>query len=96
MIFVSSFQPFASRIGQDTVIKLRFDYNPDLVESLKKILRHYKDEALDPSRHIFQPGGWNPKEKCWYVERNIWSKVRDSLHFEGYDFDNMDEVGELP
>lgn len=91
MIYVSSFQPFASRIGQDTVIKLRFDYNPDLIADLKKILRHYKDEALDPSRHIFQPGGWNPKFKCWYVERNIWGLVKHELEEMGYEFQTVED-----
>jgi hypothetical protein len=85
MIYVSAFQPFASRIGQDTVIKLTFEYNPDLIAFLKRALRNYKDEALDPSRHIFQPGGWNPKEKCWYVERSIWDMVRKDLMDHGYD-----------
>lgn len=92
MIYVSAFQPFASRIGQDTVIKLTFDYNPDLIASLKKILRHYRDEAIDPSRHIFQPGGWNPKEKCWYVERTIWEMVKQDLMYEGYEFEDLEEV----
>lgn len=92
MIYVSSFQPFGSRIGQDTVIRLQFNYNPDLIADLKKILRHYKDEALDPSRHIFQPGGWIPLEKCWYVERSIWRLVKHELEELGYEF-QPDSIG---
>ena len=90
MIYFSSFQPFPSRIGQDTVIKLRSDYNPDLIADLKKILRHYKDEAIDPSRHIFNSGGWRPKEKVWYVERNIWELVKHELEELGYEFQDED------
>lgn len=92
MIYVSSFQPFVSRIGQDTVIRLQFNYDPNLVESLKKILRHYKDEALDPARHIFQPGGWNPKQKCWYVERSIWELVKHELGELGYEFQDDEDA----
>ena len=88
MIYVSSFQPFASRIGQDTVIRLTFDYDPELIGRLKQILRRLKEAAVDPSRHIFQPGGWNPKERCWYVERNIWDQVRSDLMEYGYEFDD--------
>ena len=91
MIAVSSFQPFPSRIGQDTVIRLQFNYDPDLVESLKKILRHYKDESLDPARHIFQPGGWVPKHKCWYCERNIWELVKHELEEKGYEFQTVED-----
>lgn len=91
MIAVSSFQPFPSRIGQDTVIRLQFNYDPDLVESLKKILRHYKDEALDPARHIFKPGGWNPNQKCWFVERNIWELVKHELEEMGYEFQTVED-----
>lgn len=85
VIHVGSFQPFESRRGKDTVVKLTFPYDPDLIRLLKSALRTYRDYAIDPSKNIFQPGGWRPNEKCWFVERSVWPMVRrDLLQVAGY------------
>lgn len=84
VIRVSEFQPFESRQGVDTVIRLQFPYDPDLIALLKKSLRTYRQYAVDPTRQIFQPGGWRPDEKCWFVERAIWPMVLRDLENAGY------------
>ena len=99
MISVSAYQPFTSRLGQDTVLKLTFPYDAVLVSKLKHLLRKHKDQAIDPERHIFQPGGWRPQEKCWFVERSIWPEIRRALVADGYRFQEIageDEVAHEP
>lgn len=85
VIYESEFQPFESRQGVDTVIKLQFNYDPDLIALLKRSLKGYRQYAIDPSRQIFQPGGWRPDEKCWFVERSIWPMVMRDLEASGYE-----------
>lgn len=83
LIRVSAFQPFESRIGQDTVVRLDFPYDTDLIALLKTLIRRYKDEALNPTAHIFNAGGWNPAAKCWYIERSVWPFIEDDLRAAG-------------
>jgi hypothetical protein len=78
IINVSTFQPFESRQGVDTVFALRFRYDPDLVALLKSALRAARRRGLS-----FNPGGWLPNEHCWFVERSAWPYVRDFLAQEG-------------
>lgn len=89
-IYTRDFQPFESRRGRDTVVGLHFNYDPQLIDLLKRTLRQLKDQAVDPSRHIFQPGGWRPEEKCWFIERSIWGEVKHILEYEGYCFQPME------
>lgn len=76
------FMPFQSRAGE-TVVGLRFPYNDAFVAALKTSLARHKDRAIDPSRNIHQPGGWQPKSKCWFVEEAIWPDVKQELYAAG-------------
>jgi hypothetical protein len=74
MINVSAFQPFETRIGVDTVLKLEFRYHADLVATLK--------DAIQRARHVRggkNLGGWLPEHKAWFVERRAWDIVRQYL-----------------
>jgi hypothetical protein len=69
-----AFQPFESRQGRDTVVGLRFKYDPALIDTLKDAIR-------TAARHLRQRnlGGWLPEHKCWFVERRAWRMVRQRL-----------------
>jgi hypothetical protein len=85
-IHVSAFQPFESRRGVDTVLALRFRYDPELIDVLKR--------ALQAARSIgfaYNPGGWLPEERCWFVERAAWLYVRAYLTDHGYRFSGTDD-----
>ena len=62
-IHVDRFQPFQSRIGLDTVIRLQFDYDPALIARLKALLAVY---AVGTEHKTV--GGWLAKHRCWFVE----------------------------
>jgi hypothetical protein len=53
-IYLDSFQPFASRQGVDSVLRLRFQFDRGLVELLKRSLRVARPLAA-PQKHC---GGW--------------------------------------
>ncbi len=80
------FQPFQSRQGVDTVLGLRFPYEPTLIESLKQALRQATADGRN--RGILsataQSGGWLPERRCWFVESFAWPTVRDVLRRFGY------------
>jgi hypothetical protein len=78
-VYVSAFQPFASRRGVDTVLALRFKYDPDLIATLKDALQEARSRG-----YAFQPGGWLAEERCWFVERQAWPCVRSHLRDAGY------------
>jgi hypothetical protein len=71
---VSAFQPFESRVGVDTVLKLEFRYDAGLIATLK--------DAIGRARHTVggkNLGGWLPEHKVWFVERRAWEVVRRHL-----------------
>lgn len=78
-IHVDRFQPFESRLGVDTVVRLRFEYTPALIARLKAILAVY---AVGTEHKII--GGWLPKHACWFVEPDVWDVVRDELQLLGH------------
>jgi hypothetical protein len=78
-IRVSAFQPFESRRGYDTVIRLEFRYDADLVALLKAAGRAAK--ALLYRRHLV---GWLAEHHCWFCERAAWPSVRWRLLDAGY------------
>jgi hypothetical protein len=80
-IHVSSFQPFESRVGRDTVLALRFQYNAEVVEVLKQALR-------DAGRRLGRRnlGGWLEEHRVWFVERCAWPLVRERLAGIGCSF----------
>jgi hypothetical protein len=80
VVYAGSFQPFSSRAGQDTVVKLRFQFDRDLIETLKRSLRAYRPHAY-PWKVC---GGWLPSEHCWFVERGCWPYVRHTLEAAGH------------
>jgi hypothetical protein len=69
-----SFQPFESREGRDTVVGLRFRYDPGLIQVLKDALRVAGETLYE--RNL---GGWLPEHKAWFVERRAWRIVRQRL-----------------
>lgn len=81
---VSRFQPFESRIGTDTVIRLKFPWDRNLVDELKRLLSLYRREALNPDRNQHAPGGWLPEHRCWFIEPIIWPVVKMELVWLGY------------
>ena len=84
VIRIDTFQPFESRLGIDVVMRLSFDYDPVLIAQLKRFLAAYKSAAVNPALGRLTPGGWLPKEKCWFFEPCIWEAVRLELEFSGY------------
>ena len=79
VIHADRFQPFASRLGIDTVVRLRFDYDAVLVSRLKALLTVY---TVGTQHKIV--GGWLPKLKCWFIEPDIWAIVKMELLFLGH------------
>ncbi len=76
---VYSFQPFSSRRGLDTVLALRFTYDPELVELLKTAFR---DVGASTGRRNL--GGWLPDHKLWFCEHVAWPVVRRRLLDAGH------------
>jgi hypothetical protein len=81
-IHVGRGQPFESRIGEDTVLFLRFRYDKNLVAEIKDYLARRRGEY--PQGKAFQPGGWLPDERVWFVEEAIWADLREQLLDEGH------------
>jgi hypothetical protein len=73
-IHVDRFQPFQSRVGIDSVVRLRFEYDPALVSRLKALLEVYRIGTEHKT-----VGGWLPKHSCWFVEPAVWDVVRMEL-----------------
>jgi hypothetical protein len=88
-IIVRPFQPFESRVGIDTVLGLRFPYDPALPGLLKSAYREAGARA-----GVRSPGGWLPEHKCWFVERAVWPAVRDCLVRAGHKVVEHDPEGE--
>jgi hypothetical protein len=80
-IHVSSFQPFESRVGRDTVLAIQFPYNAEVVEVLKAALR-------DAGRRFGRRnlGGWLADHHVWFCERAAWPLVRERLAGMGCSF----------
>lgn len=83
-IHASTFQPFASRIGLDMVIRLEFPYDPTLTNLLKRLIAAYRSAAVDPRHYRLNAGGWLPTHKVWFVEPCVWGVIRDELQLLGY------------
>jgi hypothetical protein len=75
-----AFQSFQSRRGIDTVIGLRFPYNPCVIDTLKAALREAREQTSPAN-----PGGWLPDAKAWFIERAVWPAVRRRLLAAGHD-----------
>jgi hypothetical protein len=78
-VVVREFQPFASRVGVDTVLSLRSAYDPELVETVKRGLRDAQHLA-----GVKNPGGWLRDGRVWFVEHDAWPYVRDLLEAGGH------------
>ena len=78
-IYVDQFQPFQSRVGLDTVVRVRFEYDAALVSRLKAILAVYAVGAEHKSI-----GGWLPKHRSWFVEAHAWEVVKLELLYLGH------------
>src|SRR5262245_45309466 len=74
-IQVTSFQPFTSRVGIDTVLALHFRFDAEIVRTLKAALR-----ATD----MHNAGGWPTEHRCWFVELCVWYEVKEALLDAGY------------
>jgi hypothetical protein len=79
LIHVDRSQPFQSRLGLDTVVRLRFEYDAALVSRLKAILAVY---AVGTPHKVV--GGWLPEHRAWFVEPSVWDVVRMELLFLGH------------
>jgi hypothetical protein len=80
-VHVSAFQPFESRRGVDTVLALRFRYDPDLIAVLKDALQEARRRGYGNNL-----GGWLAEHHCWFVERHVWPVVADRLREFGCTF----------
>jgi hypothetical protein len=73
-VHAETFQPFVSRQGLDTVLSLRFGYDPQLIERLK--------DALQQARSTLgrtNVGGWLKEHHCWFIEHEAWPIVKQRL-----------------
>ncbi len=78
------FQPFASRVGRDWVVGVRFAYDAVVVAELKTLLRQLTPRVADRSRSIYHAGGWLSLYRCWFVEPAAWPDVHQLLARHGY------------
>jgi hypothetical protein len=79
IVFADKFQPFASRRGVDACVRVRFRYDPHLVDRIKVMLRS--------ARHatgLKMCGGWLAPWRSWFVEEPCWGHVKRWLEGEGY------------
>ena len=79
IIHADHFQPFQSRVGFDTVVRLRFKYDAALVARLKALLAVY---VVGTEHRTI--GGWLPKHSCWFVESDAWDVIRMELLYLGH------------
>ncbi len=88
-----TFQPFASRKGRDTVVGLRFPFNPSVAQILKQCFVRYRHELHDPEHFILAAGGWLHRERCWFVEQAIWPTLQRELKAAGHALQPERQVG---
>ncbi len=81
-ITVSHEQPFESRVGEDTIVMLRFGYNPEAVTAIKGYVREHRAEY--PRGKAFHAGGWLPDKRAWFVEERLWPQLAQRLSDLGY------------
>jgi hypothetical protein len=74
-IAVDGFQAFSSRT--DSLVRLRFRYDAQLVGRLKETLREARRLAGGPAGR--PAGGWLAEHRCWFVEPCVWPWVRQKL-----------------
>lgn len=79
-IYISTFQPFPSRLGVDVVMRLWFTFSPALVARLKALLAVYA-----VGHHLYRVvGGWLPEHRVWFIECDVWEVIKLELLFLGY------------
>lgn len=83
-IEVFAFQPFSSRVGQDTVLGLRCPYDAALVKGLKAVLQPFHAPLRATAPRMQTAGGWLDAPRCWFVERPAWPAVAALLLALGY------------
>lgn len=71
-------QPFRSRVGIDTVVCLKFDFNIELINALRDIFQEHNHDG-------FSKGGWLPAEGLWFLEESIWPYARYRLQKLGFE-----------
>jgi hypothetical protein len=79
-VYVTSEQPFRSRVGVDEVLLLRFRFDAALITLLKRVLLDHRAEAV-PWKSC---GGWLATHWAWFCERSCWASVRHELEAAGY------------
>ena len=78
-IHADHFQPFQSRMGLDTVVRLRFEYDAALVSRLKALLAIY---AVGTEHKTI--GGWLAKHQCWFIETSACESIKLELLYLGH------------
>jgi hypothetical protein len=67
-------------------IALRFDFNEELINYLKGILkkvRQFRSGRGRPLSKMPWAGGWSMASRCWWVLSTYWPEVRQALLNEG-------------
>jgi len=60
------------------MIRLKFNFDRELIEDLKNVLRRARSKTSTPV------GGWMPEEKIWWVYPLVWHRVAGQLRALGY------------
>src|SRR5690349_10265574 len=90
------FQPFTSRAGFDLVTGVRFTYDAAAVEALKALLREARRRGRRSFGSAWQPGGWLPAARCWFIEPAAWPDVRWLLEDHGYTLTPIPRPADVP
>jgi hypothetical protein len=90
------FQPFASRAGYDTVTGVRFTYDAETIAALKALLRALRAPGRYTFGRAWQPGGWLPAARCWFLEPAVWPDVQWLLEDRGYRLEAAPRPADVP
>jgi hypothetical protein len=87
-IRLSAEQPFGSRRGIDTVLVMRFPFDPDVIALLKAAFQEVRQQTGRGN-----VGGWLPGERYWFCERFAWPTIRQRLLSAGHALDGDPSAG---
>jgi hypothetical protein len=87
-IRLSAEQPFKGRRGIDTVLVMRFPFDPDVIALLKAAFQEVRQQTGQGN-----VGGWLPGERYWFCERFAWPVVSRRLVEAGHALDGDPSAG---